>query len=98
MDPVNDNSGGAQAARRRKLTFRAWHRGTKEMDILLGGFAEARLDAMSEDELDAFEALLNIPDQDFYNMLVKEDAVPPAYDGPMMRDLIRFAETRFEES
>ena len=98
MDPVNDNSGGAQAARRRKLMFRAWHRGTKEMDILLGGFAEAYIDQMSEEELDAFEVLLHIPDQDFYNMLVKDDAVPEAYDSPMMRALIAFAESRFEQS
>lgn len=98
MDPVNDNSAGALAARRRKLMFRAWHRGTKEMDILLGGFAEAYIDEMSENELDAFEALLHIPDQDFYDMLVKDGAVPAVHDGPMMRALIAFAETRFEQS
>jgi antitoxin CptB len=95
---MNRKDGGPWTLSTTTAGARRRHRGTKEMDILLGGFAEARLDAMSEDELDAFEALLNIPDQDFYNMLVKEDAVPPAYDGPMMRDLIRFAETRFEES
>jgi len=95
MDPVNDNSAGERGARVRKLMFRAWHRGTKEMDILLGGFAEARIEAMSDAELDAFEALLHIPDQDFYNMLVKDGSIPSAYDTPMMREIVAYAESRF---
>ncbi|MCR9219932.1 MAG: succinate dehydrogenase assembly factor 2 [Alphaproteobacteria bacterium] len=96
MQPVNDNSAGAIDARKRKLLFRAWHRGTKEMDLLLGGFAKERLDGMDEAALDAFEALLHIPDQDFYNMLVKADPIPDAYDGPMMRALLDYAAHRFE--
>lgn len=95
MDPVNDNHAGERGARLRKLMFRAWHRGTKEMDILLGGFAQARIEGMSDEELDAFEALLHIPDQDFYNMLVKDGPIPPAYDTPMMREIVSFAESRF---
>ncbi|MBP5855554.1 succinate dehydrogenase assembly factor 2 [Marivibrio halodurans] len=98
MDPVNDNSAGEREARRRKLMFRAWHRGTKEMDILLGGFAEAYIGEMTDEQLDAFEALLHIPDQDFYDMLVKDGPVPAAYDSPMMHAIIAYAGTRFEPS
>ena len=48
--------------RRRRALYRAKHRGTKEMDWLLGRYAEARLGAMAETELDAFEPLLALPD------------------------------------
>jgi antitoxin CptB len=78
--------------------FRAWHRGTKEMDILLGGFAEEFIEAMDDDELDVFDVLLNIPDQDFYDILVKDDPVPKVYDVPMMHRIIDYAEARFERS
>lgn len=48
--------------RRKRAAYRATHRGTKEMDIMIGRFAEARLSAMSEGELDLFERLLAMPD------------------------------------
>jgi antitoxin CptB len=48
--------------RRRRAAYRASHRGTKEMDIVLGRYAEARLSAMAEDELTVFERFLALPD------------------------------------
>ena len=48
--------------RRRRAAYRASHRGTKEMDIILGRYAEARLAGMQDDELDAFERFLALPD------------------------------------
>ncbi len=48
--------------RRRRAAYRASHRGTKEMDIILGRYAEARLAAMSAEELSAFERFLALPD------------------------------------
>ena len=48
--------------RRRRAAYRASHRGTKEMDLILGRYAEARLPGMQNDELDAFERLLALPD------------------------------------
>ncbi len=48
--------------RRRRAAYRASHRGTKEMDIILGRYAEARLATMSEEELGAFERFLALPD------------------------------------
>ena len=50
------------AIRRRRLRFRAWHRGMKEMDLILGSFADRHLARMSADELDAFERLIDMPD------------------------------------
>lgn len=48
--------------RRRRALYRASHRGTREMDWLLGRYAAARVDGMSEDELSRFERLLALPD------------------------------------
>lgn len=48
--------------RRRRAGYRASHRGTKEMDIILGRYAEARLAGMQHDELSVFERLLALPD------------------------------------
>jgi antitoxin CptB len=55
--------------RRRRAAYRATHRGTKEMDITLGRFAEARLDSMSGARLDAFERLLALPDPQLREMV-----------------------------
>lgn len=48
--------------RRRRAAYRASHRGTKEMDFVLGRFAQARLSTMTGEELAAFERLLALPD------------------------------------
>lgn len=62
--------------RRKKLLFRSWHRGTKEMDIILGDFAEKNLAALSDIELDAYETLLDVPDPDIYNWVIGKDQAP----------------------
>ncbi len=51
---------------RRKLKFRAWHRGTREMDLLLGSFADRNLPDLDEAQLAQFEKLLECPDPDLY--------------------------------
>ena len=52
--------------RRRRILFRAWHRGMREMDLIMGRFADAEIDAMSEAELDEFEQLIEVPDRDLF--------------------------------
>ncbi|MAH05013.1 MAG: succinate dehydrogenase assembly factor 2 [Alphaproteobacteria bacterium] len=63
--------------RRKKLLFRSWHRGTKEMDIILGNFAEKHLAALDDTQLDAYESLLEVPDPDIYNWVTGKNT-PPA--------------------
>jgi antitoxin CptB len=64
--------------------FRARRRGFKEVDLIFGTFADAELEAMSEAEMDQFEALLAAPDQEVYAWL-RGDAPPPAsHDTPML--------------
>lgn len=62
----------------------------REMDLLLGTFAEASLDALSASELDEFEMLLDIQDGDFLKWLTGETAVPPRYDTDLFRRIRAF--------
>ena len=67
--------------RRRRLLFRAEHRGFKEADLVIGGFARANLPEMSETELAEFDALLEIPDQDLYAWIVGREPAPDEISG-----------------
>ena len=62
--------------RRRRISFRAWHRGTREMDLIMGRFADAELATLDAAALDSFEALMEQPDPDLYKW-VSGEAVPP---------------------
>jgi antitoxin CptB len=55
--------------RRKRLLFRCWHRGTREMDLLLGRFADAEIAELTDAELAELERLLEIPDPDLYAAL-----------------------------
>ena len=54
-----------------RLIYRSWHRGTKELDLILGNFISENIDVMSDDEIKEFEALLNSEDPDIYKWIVK---------------------------
>ena len=62
--------------RRRRIRFRAWHRGTREMDLLMGGFADAELARLSDAELDQLEHLLDLPDPQVFAWLAGMEDVP----------------------
>ena len=68
-------------ARLKRLRLRAWRRGTKEMDLILGPFADARLAALAPETLDRFEALLEENDQDLYAWVTGQGAPPAALAG-----------------
>jgi antitoxin CptB len=76
--------------RRRKLLFRSWHRGMREMDLIMGGFADARVEGLSEGELTQFERLIEVPDRDLLAWITGEEAVPPDFDSALFRDLRDF--------
>lgn len=65
----------------------------KENDIILGGFAEARIESLSDAELDSFEALLKQPDNDVYNWVSGREAPPPEFDTDLMRQILEFSGT-----
>jgi antitoxin CptB len=71
--------------RRRRAAYRAWHRGTKEMDLMLGRFADSALADMSLDTLARFESLLALPDPDLQLMLLNPE---PSAGPDALADLI----------
>ncbi len=73
----NESSAASFEALRRKLAFRSWHRGTKEMDLLLGRFADAHLPGFAPAELELYAALLTENDPDLYDWVTGK-AEPPA--------------------
>lgn len=75
---------------RKRLLYRAQHRGFKEADILIGHFAAARLPEMSAQEEQEFSRLLEVPDQDLYAWIIGRQPVPENYLGPVMSQLQRF--------
>jgi antitoxin CptB len=80
-------------ARLKKLKFRAWRRGFREADLILGPFADRHVSAMDAGALDAFERLLETPDQDLYAWITEREPTPPEWDGELMRQIKLF---RFE--
>jgi antitoxin CptB len=82
---MDDENGGSFGARRKRLLFRAQRRGFKEVDLIFGTFAAAELGSMTDTELDAFEALMTVPDQEIYAWLQGAISVPPGYDTPIFR-------------
>ena len=65
--------------RRKRLRFRAWHRGMKEVDLILGPFADTRVYGMNNEELDTFEELLSVPDNDLYDWLCERSTPPTRF-------------------
>ena len=70
-------SSAALDERRRRILFRAWRRGLREMDLVMGRFADAHLPAMSESELAEFERLLDVPDPQALAWITGEEPTPP---------------------
>lgn len=74
----------------KKLLFRAWHRGTREADLLMGRFAEAHIPHYNEEQLTLFSALLAESDPDIYDWITGRTALPDAPFTPLLHDFIRF--------
>jgi len=83
-------SSGGLDTRRRRLLFRSWHRGSREMDLIIGRFADAWIARMSEAELDEYERLIGLPDPDLYAWIAGREEVPADYDSEIMRRLRAF--------
>jgi antitoxin CptB len=80
-------------ARLKRLAMRSWRRGTKEMDLILGPYADAHLAAMSPGALDLYEALLAENDQDLYPMMTGARSAPAALAG-LVAEVAAFARAR----
>lgn len=69
----------------KRLRLRSWRRGTKEMDLILGGFADQELETLSADELDAHERLMAEHDQDLYQWISGQAEIPSELTEPIER-------------
>ncbi len=76
--------------RRRKLKFRCWHRGTREMDLIMGRFADVRIAELSEAELDELERLMDVADPELFAWVIGERKVPAGFDSDLLRQLRAF--------
>jgi len=76
--------------RRRRLLFRATHRGTFENDLMIGGFVRAHVASLTETELDALELVMEMPDTDLADWLTGRVPIPPEEETPMLRRMRDF--------
>jgi len=77
---MTDETRETRETRLRRLRMRCWRRGTKEMDLILGRFADARLEALDTGQIDRFEALLEENDWDLYYWVTGARPAPTAHD------------------
>ena len=83
-------SHGDDGIRRKKLQFRSWHRGTRELDLIFGAFADAAIETLDADQLDDYERLLNLLDNDLMDWLLGVSAVPAEIDSALLRRILAF--------
>ena len=79
--------------RRKRLSFRSWHRGTRESDLILGRFADAHLAGFDDGQLDLYEALLDCADADLFDWITGRASPPPEHDHDVTRLLLSFTNT-----
>ena len=79
--------------RRRKILYHAWHRGTRELDLLLGRFADDAIATLTEGELDEFEALLEVDDRELFGWILSKLPVPDTAPKAVLAKVLAFAQT-----
>lgn len=77
-------------ARRRRLLFRCWHRGIREMDLVLGRFADAKMASLSDTEVEEIERWLDVPDQRIFAWVNGMEPVPSDFDTGLFLRLRNF--------
>jgi antitoxin CptB len=80
--------------RRKRLLFRSWHRGIREMDLVLGRFADAQIATLSDADLDEYETWLEVPDQQIFTWVNGTQKAPAEIDTPLFRHLCDFHHKR----
>jgi antitoxin CptB len=85
---MSENPADLLDIRKRKARFRAWHRGMREADLVIGGFADRELGKFDEGQLELFESLLGESDGDIVKWITGEMPVPPHQDNEIVRRMI----------
>lgn len=81
-----------EISRRKRILFRAWRRGFRELDLIIGPFAEKEIDGLSGLALDQFEQLLDIPDAELYAFLVGRADLGADWPADLLKRLHVFAQ------
>ncbi|OYU90673.1 MAG: succinate dehydrogenase assembly factor 2 family protein [Bradyrhizobiaceae bacterium PARB1] len=76
--------------RRKRLLYRCWHRGTREMDLILGRFADAEIGILADLELTQLEALIALEDPELYPAFVGDTELAPEYRTPLFERIKEF--------
>ena len=76
--------------RRRRLLFRSWHRGIREIDLIMGRFADAHIGDLTNAELDQYEALLDVQEHELLGWVIGQIEVPAGQDTPLFRRMREF--------
>jgi antitoxin CptB len=87
---MTERSSGGLDERRRKLLFRAWRRGVREMDLIVGRFADAHIEGFDSAGLDDFERLIEAPNSDLYAWVTGSERAPAPYDTAVLASLRAF--------
>jgi antitoxin CptB len=87
---MTERSSEGLDVRRRKLLFRAWRRGVRETDLIVGRFADAYIDKLDDGALDDFERLIEVPNADLYAWVTGDQNIPQNFDTAVLRQLIGF--------
>ena len=80
--------------RRKRLLFRCWHRGTREMDLIIGRFADAHLETLTAAEVDELERLIELPDIDLYAAISGSKPIPAEFAGGIFERIRSFKVAR----
>ena len=75
---------------RKRLLYKATHRGMKETDTLIGGFAKAQLESLSDVQLASFDTLLDEEDNDLLNWIMEREEAPKRIDSQLLNQIITF--------
>ena len=73
---------------KKKIIYKASHRGSKEMDILLGNFINKYIELFNENELNIFDSILDCDDDDIYQWMIGKRDVPTRYENRVFSLLI----------
>ncbi|MGI9482197.1 MAG: succinate dehydrogenase assembly factor 2 [Hyphomicrobiales bacterium] len=87
---MNNDNRHADDVRRRKLAYRAAHRGMKEMDVILGGYVARNIDTMSAEELDVLEQIISLPDTDLLNWVTGREKVPDEHKSQLLEAILAY--------
>jgi antitoxin CptB len=80
--------------RAKKALLRSWRRGIREMDLILGRFADAEIASLNEEEIEQYEKLLDVSDLELFSFMTGERTAPPAVDTPLFRRIVAFSRSQ----